>query len=273
MSVEDRVRRALTEYAGDESPVPDVDALTARGLQARRRRRLILASVVATVLIGAVAVAGPMITRTTGPAPVVGTPAPSSSAGPTSSATPQQGSGFFAGSANAPVSFTVPVGWETLDAFFVLRSGADPAFGVAFYDVANLYADGCRWVQVDPPVGPSVDDLVEAYGEIPELRAGSARAITVDGFEGQELRFSVPDFDEATCKDGTYALVQADNAGSNTARPGAPNLWALTPGQQNQAWILDVDGTRLVVFAVHPATISAQDQADIDTILGSLQIG
>jgi hypothetical protein len=202
----------------------------------------------------------------------VGTPAPST-VPPPSNATPQQGSGFFAGSANAPVSFTVPVGWETLDAFFVLRSGADPAFGVAFYDVANLYADGCRWVQVDPPVGPSVDDLVEAYGEIPELRAGSARAITVDGFEGQELRFSVPDFDEATCKDGTYALVQADNAGSNTARPGAPNLWALTPGQQNQAWILDVDGTRLVVFAVHPATISAQDKADIDTILGSLQIG
>ena len=34
-------------------------------------------------------------------------------------------------------------------------------------DVANLYADGCRWQLLDPPPGPTVDDLVAAYADVP----------------------------------------------------------------------------------------------------------
>ena len=220
MSVEDLVQRALTEHARDVSAVPDVEKLVARGTRARRRRRLVIvASITATMVIGAIVV-GPLLGRTARLAPVVGTPSPSASVGPTASAAPSAGSGFFAGSANIPVSFTMPDGWESGRDAFVLKSGADPAFGVGFYDVANLYDDGCRW---DP--GRTAGRTHRrrprlGVRKVADLRATAPRPVTVDGFAGKKLQFTVPDYDPATCRDETYALLQADNAGTNTAQPG-----------------------------------------------------
>ncbi len=54
---------------------------------------------------------------------------------------------------------------------------------------------------------------------------------------------------------------------------GAPTLWAQAPKQQNKLWILDVDGTRLVILAGYPPNMSAQDRTDLDGILSSIQIG
>ena len=53
----------------------------------------------------------------------------------------------------------------------------------------------------------------------------------------------------------------------------APFLWAQTPKQQNEVWILDVDGTRLVILVGYPPNISEKDRADLDTILNSINIG
>jgi hypothetical protein len=208
------------------------------------------------------------------PQPTVSTvPSPTTSGGPTAGATPRTGTAFFAGSANVPVRFTIPPGWDMLETFAVAKSGADPLLGVAFYDVANIYADGCQWKLINPPVGAGVDDLAAAYQDVPELRATPPRAITVDGFDGQQVQFSVPDYTDDNCKDATYGLVQADNAGTNTGQTGAPNLWAMTPNQQTTATILDVNGTRLVIFTIQLPPISAQDRTDLDTILDSLDIG
>ena len=196
-----------------------------------------------------------------------------SATGPTASAAPSTGTVFFAGSANVSATVTIAPGWEVVANAFVLKSGDDPAIGVAFIDVANLYADGCRWTLVKPPLGPTVDDLVSAYGKVADLGATAARPVTVDGFRGKQLQFTVPGYRAADCQDNTFALAQADNAGTNTAQGGAPNYWALAPNQQNQALILDVDGARLVIFTGHPPDISAQDRADLDAIVASLQIG
>ncbi len=205
--------------------------------------------------------------------PTVAVP-PSTPSEPTAGATPQSGNGFFAGSANVPVRFTIPPGWEMLETLAVVKSGADPLYGVAFYDVANIYADGCRWKLVDPPIGTGVDDLVTAYRKVPKLRATPARDVTVDGFDGKQLQFTVPDYADDSCKENTYALVQADNAGTNSGQPGgSPNLAAQAPGQPTTATILDVDGTRLVIYTVQIPGISAQDRADLDTILDSVDIG
>jgi hypothetical protein len=200
-------------------------------------------------------------------------PSPTTSSAAPASAGPRTGIGFFAGSANVPVRFTIPPGWEMLETIAVVKSGADPVFGVAFYDVANIYADGCQWVLVDPPPGPTVDDLVTAYEKVPELRVTAARDVTVDEFDGKELGFTVPDYADDNCKDATYALVQADNAGTNMGLGDFPNLWAQAPDQSTTAMILDVDGTRLVIHTVLPRDTSAQDRADLDQILDSVTIG
>jgi hypothetical protein len=41
----------------------------------------------------------------------------------------------------------------------------------------------------------------------------------------------------------------------------------------DRLWILDVDGTRLVIVAGDSPNMSAQDQTDLDGIFSSIQIG
>ena len=50
-------------------------------------------------------------------------------------------------------------------------------------------------------------------------------------------------------------------------------MWAFNPKQQNEIWILDVDGTRLVILAGYPPNISTQERADLDAIINSIKIG
>ena len=195
------------------------------------------------------------------------------SAPPPVSATATVGPGIgtthFGGAApDVPVKVTMPAGWNLADVF-VLKSDSDPLVGIDFFDVANIYADGCQWKLLDPPPGPTVDDLVEAYAQSPRYR-GPARAVAVDGFHGKHVRYGVPDYDPKECKEGKFGLVQEDH---NPSMGDAPSLWAQSPNRQNEAWILDVHGTRLVILAGYPPNISPQDRMDIDGIISSLQIG
>jgi hypothetical protein len=174
----------------------------------------------------------------------------------------------FGGAEDVPATVSLPPGWETTDVF-VLRSGAGPAPGVAFFDVANIYADGCRWVPLQPPVGPTVDDLVQAFASLPGF-GGEVQDVTVDGYHGKQIEHTVPYYDQAACRNGQFGLFLED---SQLGRGDAPNLWAQTPGQRNEIRILDVDGTRLVILSGHPPDASAQDVADLRSIVESVQIG
>ena len=176
--------------------------------------------------------------------------------------------GSFCGSQpEVRLTFTMPTGWES-DGAFVNKVGADPVFGLVFMDVGNIYTDGCRWALVDPPPGPTVDDLVAAYAAVAELETTPARDVTVDGFKGKEVQFRVPDYEDDECRDGKFGIFQEDRSGGM-----APSLWAQAPGQQNTLSILDVAGTRLVILTGDPGNLSAQDRADLDGILNTIQIG
>ncbi len=177
---------------------------------------------------------------------------------------------FFAG-AWVPARATLPVGWETADVF-ITKPDAEPFLAINFFDVANIYADPCQWALLDPPVGPTVDDLASALADSPVFQATGARDVTVDGFEGKYIEFTVPDYDEDECRRGRFGLWKEDGPGG-VGTGIRPNLWAQSPDQHNQVWILDVDGTRLVILAWTFPDTSARDRADIDEILDSIQIG
>ena len=221
MITEDRVRQALVDHAQDLVAVPDVHALVARGTQARRRRLTIIASIVATVVIAVVA-AAPMVRSTTEPPPVGNTPSPGIR--PTASVGPRSGVGFFEGSANVPVTFTVPASWTVVQNNIAVEKdgGADSALGVTLVDVASLYADGCRRLVLKPAVGPSVDDLVAAYRKIPALRATAARPVTVDGFRGQRLRYTIPAHRPEACQESDVRMCSR-----STMRARTPSRFAL----------------------------------------------
>ena len=108
---------------------------------------------------------------------------------------------FAVTSANIPVTFTVPVDW-TLDEEEQTASKVTGigAVGLHFDEIPNIYADGCQWERLDPPVGPTVDDLVTAWANLPDLAATAAVDVTVDGYAGKQIEFTVPDYNIGECK-------------------------------------------------------------------------
>ena len=203
--------------------------------------------------------------------PTVSTTAPAAGETPTLPDTtpvtvePGTGTGFFAGAEDVPVTFTLPAGW-TNNGWGVIKG--DPIFGLIFMNVANIYTDSCPSVQVDPPVGPTVDDLASAWANLPGFDATAASDVTVDGYDGKQIEFTVPDYNEDECRDGRYGIFQeAGFAGRG------PNYWAQAPHQYLRVWILDVDGTRLVIGAGYFPNTSQQDRTELNEILDSIQIG
>ena len=73
---------------------------------------------------------------------------------------------------------------------------------------------------VDPPVGPTVDDLVSAFANMPGLAPTAAVDITVDGYVGKQIEFTVPD--PNGCREDQFALWQEDG----NQHVAGPPAWA-----------------------------------------------
>lgn len=267
MSLEDLVARAFAEEAEDMTAMPDVDALVARGMRARRRRLAIVTSIVATVVMGAIVVS-PVVRSTAEPSPVAEPAAPTLSSYPRPRAGPGRGTSYFLGTRpDVDVTFTMPAGWE-VNGVWVERSGSDPDITLAFVDVANIYTDGCRWQLVDPKPGPSVDDLVSAYAKV--RGSQTAEDVTIDGYAGKQIHLTVPDCKPKDCKEGKFGFMQHDN---DFRLGDEPTIGRLAPGGRYTVQILDVDGTRLVILEDEPPNTSAQDRIDMNAIVSSIDIG
>jgi hypothetical protein len=110
---------------------------------------------------------------------------------------------------------------------------------------------------IDPPPGPTVDDFASAWAGLPAFDATAPTDITVDGFVGKQIEFTVPDYDEEDCPYGDFMLM-GDDSGDG--------YWAQAPNTHHRLLILDVDGQRLVITAFWYPDTSAADRAAIDDL-------
>jgi hypothetical protein len=152
---------------------------------------------------------------------------------------------------------------------------------VSITTVTNLVSDGCRdHSRADPPVGPSVDDLAAALADLAPFRVTSPPAdVTVDGYRGTYLELTVPDLpvkgegDDrrfARCAEGTLkSWVGAIDASSYGDAFYGYNA---EPGRTEEFWILDVDGTRLMIEANWSPASPGKDVAEMRAILDSIRI-
>ena len=240
-------------------------SLNTRTTETRNRRRLLIVAAAAVVVVG---IAGIALSNYSdddeSPAP-----APAATLAPTSTVAPTIGTYLMPESdrletdADVRLSFAVPDGWSDND-WYVDKVGSDPSFGVVFQKVVNIYDDSCPSVLVAPPIGPSVDDLASAWANLPGFEATAAIDITVDGFHGKQVEFTVPDYNEEDCPHGIFNLWNSVGGGRYRAQG---------PNQHHQLWILDVNGTRLVIVTTSFPDTSPQDRAALDEILASIQIG
>jgi hypothetical protein len=150
---------------------------------------------------------------------------------------------------------------------------------VSITTVTNLVRHGCRdhsWA--DPPVEPSVDDLAAALADLAPFRVTSPPTdVTIYGYRGTYLELTVPDLpvegegDDrrfARCSGGTLkSWVAAIDTAAGDAFYGYSG-----PGHTEEFWILDVDGTRLMIEANWSPASPRKDVAEMRAILDSIRV-
>ncbi len=136
---------------------------------------------------------------------------------------------------------------------------------VSFWDVDKVYAHPCDWSSeplVDP--GRTVEGLVAALVDQPMRNATTPVEVTVDGYQGFMLEWSVPtDIDFSTCDEGFFESWTALGWSSDRYQQG--------PGQVDRLWILDIDGSRLVIDAMYMPGATEQDREELFAVVDSIQ--
>ena len=155
------------------------------------------------------------------------------------------------------ITYTVPAGWTREPAAPELAGPyAGEIGGLSFWIVTDLFADPCRFDQgnLDPPPGPGVDDLANALVEQPGVEAEPPSDVVVDGYAGAYVEYTTP----ADCAQfGPWET---------------PNGVVLSPSTDARYWILDVDGTRLVILAYLWDDATQEGRAELQAIIDSVEI-
>jgi len=161
------------------------------------------------------------------------------------------------------------------------KSADDGHVMVSITTVTNLVRHGCRdhsWA--DPPVGPSVNDLAAALADLAPFRVTSPpKDVTIYGYSGKHLKLTVPDLpvegegDDrrfTECVDGNLKswVAAIDAAEEGDAFYGYNG----EPGRTEEFWILDIEGTRLMIEANWSPASPRKDVAEMRAIMDSIQI-
>jgi hypothetical protein len=178
------------------------------------------------------------------------------------------------------VFYTIPAeGWMSWFGAFKPGLATDPpntVVGLSILNVTNVVEDGCTGHRAaDPPVGPTVDDMATALATLSPFDLTKAPSeVAIDGFRGKHLELSVPDIAFEGLADGNRFTGCTD--GELWSWIGTPLGFAYYgyshPGQVEEFWLLDVDGTRLMIQAIRSPGSSEGDLAELRSILDSIDI-
>ena len=169
------------------------------------------------------------------------------------------------------VVYDVPAGWTSW--FGAVKFSGNSQVMLSVTTMTNLVRDACTdHRQLDPPVGPTVDDLATALtGLHPFEVSVPPREVTVSGFQGTYLELTVPSDVSSTFFSGC-----ADSELRSWAAPlngGEPfSGYEAEAGMHEEFWILEVDGTRLVIQMNWSEETSADDITEMRAIFDSIQI-
>jgi hypothetical protein len=161
------------------------------------------------------------------------------------------------GGTNQHFSVDLPDGWQNGEWIADNHPlGGDTAFFVGLVD--NTFDDPCAKVERTPRVGPTVQDLATALGEIPGTTATEPVQTEVAGYDATYVEVAL----EGPLPCAEFYWYQES--------PGA-QWWAIAADERLLVWIFDVDGQRIVIGArSYPGTTDdakAELQDILDTIV------
>lgn len=150
---------------------------------------------------------------------------------------------------------------------------------VSIITVKNLVSDGCRnHSHADPPIGPTVDDLATALADLAPFQLTSPpKDVTAYGYDGKHLELTVPELeidesrDDRRFSECSGGQIKSWVAAFDTA-PGDAFYGYTDSGYTEEFWILDVEGTRLVIAAERSASSPQNDLDELLVILDAIRI-
>jgi hypothetical protein len=139
--------------------------------------------------------------------------------------------------------------------------------GIEFQIASNVYPDPCHTFAgpADPPIGPSVDDIVVAMTTLVGFQAGPVTDITIGGLPAKAFDLT-NEIDQSTCDGGSVStFIFADsNAPSDVGQ-----------GERQRIYVMDVQGTRLMImtyyFSDETSSTDATDAATMAAIVQSIK--
>lgn len=181
---------------------------------------------------------------------------------PTPSPTPSPTSYLITNGEGVRVTLALPDGW--VRGGWVVNNGGNMRTSLTAIQVwavtGNSYTDPCHWTEteLDPPLGPTVDDLVTAL-ENQLTREATTSDVTLDGYTGKLVKMTVP----------TDAVFTDCDSGEFRSWDGR---YHQGPGQQDDVYIVDVEGFRLVIDTLSYPGSSAADLEKLQQMLDTIQI-
>ena len=171
----------------------------------------------------------------------------------------------------------VPAGWNGFPDVAAVTSaeGENKGALVSFMEVDGLFSDPCQWdlngsgdpgQPGDVQVGPSVDDLVAALKANSSYASTAPKPVTIGQFAGQELELQLPSSDAIQGCDRR----DGQTAGDYFVFPGG--FWALSSNNRWHLYLVDVNGTRLIILVSLAEGTAQADITAAEAIVKSFEI-
>jgi len=117
-----------------------------------------------------------------------------------------------------------------------------------------------------PTASSPVDQLATALSQQIGRNGSAPVDVTLAGYSGKKVDLSVPtDFDKSTCDSLLYKTWLEGGANG-----GGDGSYVYGPGQRNTVYILDVNGTPLVIDTMYQPTATAADKAELQAVIDSV---
>jgi hypothetical protein len=201
------------------------------------------------------------------------TPASSTDPGVTSIDGRVIGGGDYPGyTVKAPGTWSAPD-----EGHFVVKDTAPGVTGISVWDVGTVPRDPCHWRGQLYDPGPTVDDLAEALAAQPLRNASTPTDVTLGGYRGRYLEWSVP-ADMVMTGDEDFKGCDVEPSSGHRDfvswfGNGEGERYQQVPGQVDRLWILDIDGQRLLVDASHSPETAGADRQEQGQIVESIRFG
>ena len=160
-----------------------------------------------------------------------------------------------------------------------VKFGADGHVAVSVTTVSNLVRHACRdHSGLDPPIGPTADDPATAMADLAPFRVTSPPTdVTIYGYRGKHLELTVPNLPMNGRGNDRFAECVGGKLKSwvdPLSQPYAGDaFYGYTgPGYTEEFWILDIDGSRLMIAAERSPGSPPEDLGAQRAILDSIRI-